>query len=144
MYDQIDTNVRFASMRQINAAIEHLHQGDWECAITLAAAAEGILPPTDEPHFRQKVKKMSDSSEIKAAGGATGANDYINWLKHGSLEQGGKRIENVTISALEVIGTIWRAITKFEANYVKGPADRTPQILAFANWAREHLGASPA
>jgi hypothetical protein len=139
MYDQIDTNVHFASMRQINAAIEHLHRGDWECAITLAAAAEGMLPPTDEPHFRQKIKQMSNSSEVKAAGGSTGANDYINWLKHGTLKQGGDRIENVTISALEVIATIWRAISKFEAVYVAGPADRTPQMWSFANWAREHL-----
>ena len=69
-------------MRQIYCAIEHLHQGDFECAITLAGAAEGILPDTDEAHFRQKVKALSKSPEIRATGGATGPNDYINWLKH--------------------------------------------------------------
>jgi hypothetical protein len=55
----IETHVRYASMRQIHAAIEHVHREDYECAITLAGAAEGILPDTDEPHFRQKVKALS-------------------------------------------------------------------------------------
>jgi hypothetical protein len=30
-----------ASLRQLHAAIDHLHDGDYECAITLAGAAEG-------------------------------------------------------------------------------------------------------
>ena len=58
----IDTHVRLASMRQIHCAIEHLHRGDFESAITLACAAEGILPDTDEPHFREKVKALSKFS----------------------------------------------------------------------------------
>lgn len=122
----VQTKIQFASMRQINAAIEHLHGGDFECAITLAGAAEGMLPDTDDPHFRQKVKALSVSPEIQAEGGATGPNDYINWLKHGSLKRGGPRVESATISQLEVIATIWRAITKFEATYGASPADRTP------------------
>jgi hypothetical protein len=80
-------------MRQIHCAIEHLHQGDFECAITLAGAAEGILPDTDEAHFRQKVQALSKSPEIRAAGGATGANDYINWLKYGRVARDGARVE---------------------------------------------------
>jgi hypothetical protein len=47
----IETNVRYASMRQIHVAIECHNQQHWECAITLAAAAEGMLPATDESHF---------------------------------------------------------------------------------------------
>jgi hypothetical protein len=137
--DHIETTVRFASMRQIHAAIEHLHRGDFECAITLAGAGEGMLPETDEPTFRQKVKALSASAEIKAEGGATGPNDYINWLKHGSLIRGGPRVENARITELEVIATIWRAITKFEVVYVVVSADQTPQMLSFANWARAHL-----
>jgi hypothetical protein len=38
-------------MRQIHAAIKHLDRGDFECAITLAAAGEEMLPPKDKPHF---------------------------------------------------------------------------------------------
>src|SRR6185295_3672791 len=133
---QIETKVQFASMRQINAATEHLHRGDFECAITLAGAAEGILPDTDEAHFRQKVKELATKPEIKAAGGATGPNDYINWLKHGTLVKGGPRFENATILEVEVLAVIWRAITKFRVTY---PEVRTPQMLSFENWARSHL-----
>jgi hypothetical protein len=133
--ESIETNVRFASMRQIHAAIDHLHRGDFECAITLAGAAEGMLPNTDEPHFRQKVKALSTSPEIKAEGGATGPNDYINWLKHGQIERGGPRIETATISELEMIAVVWRAITKFQATY----NDTTPQMQSFAEWAKSHL-----
>src|SRR4051812_891867 len=97
----IDTHIRLASMRQIHAAIEHLHRGDYECAITLAGAAEGMLPETDNAYFRQKILELSKSPEIKAAGGATGPNDYINWLKHGSIVNGGPRIENALIPAME-------------------------------------------
>jgi hypothetical protein len=117
-----------ASMRQIHCAIEHLHRGDYECAITLAGAAEGMLPDTDAPHFRQKVKALSESPEINAAGGATGPNDYTNWLKHGG-------VENATIPAEESVALIWRAITKFNVTY----NDLSPQMLSFQNWARQWL-----
>ena len=58
----IETNIHSASMRQIHAAIAHLHSGDFECAITLAAAGEEMLPETDKPHFHQKIKELSASS----------------------------------------------------------------------------------
>jgi tRNA threonylcarbamoyladenosine modification (KEOPS) complex Cgi121 subunit len=83
----IDTHIRLASMRQIHVAIEHLHRGDYECAIILAGAAEGILPDTWKPHFRQKAKAFAKSPEIQAEGGATGENDFINRLKHGSRDR---------------------------------------------------------
>jgi hypothetical protein len=130
----IDTNIRHASMRQIHCAIEHVYRGDYECAITLAAAAEGMLPDTDEPHFRQKEVELSKSPEIKAAGGAIGPNDYINWLKHGSFG-GGPRVENATIPAEESLKTVWRAITKYRASY----DDLSPQMLSFRGWATEWL-----
>jgi hypothetical protein len=61
------------------------------------------------------------------------------WLKHASLKIGGPRIEEATITELEVIYTIWRAISKFQAVYRATDADRTPQMLRFENWARERL-----
>ena len=124
----IDTNIRLASMRQIYCAIEHLKRGDYECAITLAGAAEGMMPDTDAPTFRQRVKALSKSPEIRAAGGATGPNDYANWLKHGG-------VENATIPAEEGVALIWRAITKYNVTY----NDPSPQMLTFADWAKEWL-----
>jgi hypothetical protein len=65
--------------------------------------------------------------------GAKGANDVINWLKHGTVN--GKRVEKATISELEMIVTIYRAISKFSAVY----DDLSPQMKAFCDSAREHL-----
>ena len=38
-------------MRQIHCAIEHLHRGDYECAITLAGAAEKYIAGHPEIGF---------------------------------------------------------------------------------------------
>src|SRR6266849_4216515 len=40
---QIESTLRLASLRQIHAAIDHLHKSEFESAITLASAAEGVL-----------------------------------------------------------------------------------------------------
>ena len=50
-------------------------QGDFECAITLAAAAEGILPPTDKPHMFEKVRALEKSLPDEDG---NRANDIIN------------------------------------------------------------------
>jgi hypothetical protein len=131
----IDTHIRLASMRQIHCAIEHLHRGDYECAITLAGAAEGMLPDTWKPHFRQKVKEFSKSGEINAEGGAVDPNDYINWLKHGTLVKNGPRIEHATIPAEESVVVIGRAITKYNAVY----DDCSPQMVSFLKNLKEWL-----
>lgn len=131
----IDTHIQLASMRQIHRAIDHLHAGDYECAITLAGAAEGILPETWKPHFRQKVKEFTKAPEIQEAGGATGENDFINWLKHGSLKRGGPRFETVTISAEESLVVVYRAITKYRAVY----DDLSPQMSSYLGWLKVWL-----
>jgi hypothetical protein len=129
----IDTYIRLASMRQIHGAIEHVHRGDYECAITLASAAENMLLEPDTPYLRQKIKAVSDSEEIKSAGGATGPNDYATWLKHGTLN--GVKTENVTIPAEESVAWVCRAISKFKTVY----DDLSPQMTSFRQWAKEWL-----
>jgi hypothetical protein len=138
----IDTCVRYASMRQIHAAIEHLHRGDFECAITLAAAGEAILPLTDKPTFHDKAKTVENKLGAQPDG-VTGANDVINWLKHGEIKDkaAGKnrRYETATIEELEAITVIYRGITKFEAIFED---QKTPQMLSFKNWVLERLQTS--
>jgi hypothetical protein len=48
--DQIEISRKLAAQRQINAAIAHLENAELECAITLAGAAEEILPDNYEPY----------------------------------------------------------------------------------------------
>jgi hypothetical protein len=112
-------------MRQIHAAIEHLQRGDFECAMTLAAAGEGMLPSTDEPQFRELARM-------------TEVDDTVDWLRHGLMkDKENRRRERgqiVTIEESEVIFVIYRAIAKFDAVFGD---QKTPQMVSFricANW----------
>jgi hypothetical protein len=106
-------------MRQIHAAIEHLRRGDLECAMTLAAAGEGMLPPTDEPHFRELARM-------------TEVNDIVDWLRHGPMKdkENRRRVrgQTVTIKESEAIFVIYRAIAKFDAVFGD---QKTPQMISF-------------
>jgi hypothetical protein len=124
----IETCVRYASMRQIHAAIEHLHRGDFECAITLAAAGQGMLPPTDEPHFRK----------LEAA---AGVDDIVAWLAHGQVKDQMSatwvRREIVTIEESQVISFIYRAVAKFDTIFGD---QKTPQMISFRIFAMRRMG----
>ena len=123
----IETCVRYASMRQIHAAIEHLRRGDFECAMTLAAAGEGMLPPTDEPHFRELARM-------------TEVNDIVDWLRHGPTKDKENRRrgrgQSVTIEESEAIFVIYRAIAKFDAVFGD---QKTPQMVSFRICATRSL-----
>ena len=43
-----ETTRQLASLYQINGALEHFHEHEFECAITLASAAEGVLPDAED------------------------------------------------------------------------------------------------
>ena len=90
----IEVTPKVASMRQIHAAIEHEAKQNFECSITLAAAGEGMLLVTENEHFHKKVKEFA-ASLPEATEGATGPNDVITWLKHGTYK--GKKCEKATI-----------------------------------------------
>jgi hypothetical protein len=133
----IEVTLKVASMRQIHAAIEHEAKQNFECSITLAAAGEGMLPITENEHFHKKVKEFAVSLP-EATEGATGPNDVITWLKHGTYK--GKKCEKATIEHVEVMVTIWRAISKFHAVY----DEVSPQMVSWANATRERLAAEKA
>src|ERR1051325_10474338 len=48
---KVETTIEQAARRQIHLAIALLHRSELEAAITLAAAAEGMLPKPDKPYF---------------------------------------------------------------------------------------------
>jgi hypothetical protein len=128
--EKIEIDVRSASLVQIHDAIDHLHKLDFVSAITLASAAEGILPDTDKPHLFPRLKALVDSFP-KDSQGATGVNDFTNWTKHGSHER-------ATISEFEVMLTIARAASKFIALY----GGQSPQMREFTEWAIARLEAA--
>jgi hypothetical protein len=114
-------------MRQIHAAIEHLQRGDFECAMTLAAAGEGMLPSTDEPKFRELARM-------------TEVNDTVDWLRHGPMEDKENRKrgrgQSITIEESEAIFVIYRAIAKFDAVFGD---QKTPQMVSFRIYANRKL-----
>jgi hypothetical protein len=137
--EAIKTNIRLAAMRQIHSAIEHLKEGHYEAAITLAAAAEGMLPETQARHLRQDIKEISKRPDIQEESeGSKNPNACIHWLKHGTVD--GKCVEGITIPAEENVVIVCRAITKFHALY----SDLSPQMVAFhviaTRWTATHQG----
>lgn len=119
----IETSVRYASMRQIHAAIDHFHRGDFECAATLAAAGRGMLPVVDNAALPELEARLARVETVD------------HWLAHGTiLDRSGKtgRRENIIIRTAEVVIAIQVAIARFEAAF---PDQKPPQMVGFRLWA---------
>lgn len=116
----METTKKESSHRQIQAAIAHFHQGELDCAITLAAAAEGILPATEDPNIFKAIREHTNAQDIDF-------NLVINWLKH----SGGP--EPVDISEFEATLTIARAISKFIAVFHQNAR----QFEEFLRWGHK-------
>lgn len=98
----IETSKQLASQRQIEAAILHHRNGAFECAITLAHAGENVAS-------KPGIVSLLDRLKEKMFG--TDHNMFANWLKHASGPK------TATISELEVLAMIQRAISKYNAAY---------------------------
>jgi hypothetical protein len=109
-----ETTRELSALRQINAAIQHFREGELECAITLAAAAEGQLPEPGATYLFATMKRAVPFSEFDH-------NLFINWLKHPNEP------DDITISGLEATLTLLRAISKFRAVY----RHLSPEMKAF-------------
>ena len=115
----IKTSKKLSAQRQTIAAIAHLHSKDYECAITLAGAADGQVKERSTTHLFRLILKRFSSDE---------ANAFIHWMKHPSGP------ENAEIEELEVVTTIIRAIQKYVDTY-----DETcPHFESFSEWCMAH------
>jgi hypothetical protein len=119
MVDHVKTSKQLSALRQVRAAIEHFHKGEFECAMTLAAAGEGQLSDKGIKFFWRILKLRAPAEDF---------NLFINWLKHATGP------DKAIISEFEVVLTIARAIHKFVAAYSKSCAE----FEAFSKWAVEH------
>jgi hypothetical protein len=121
----IETTKKLAAQRQIDAAIAHLHKAELECAITLAAAAERLLPDTDKPHIFAYLRKHPSFKNKEVD-----FNETITWLKHKV------KPDTKVIFEFEAAVIIARAMSKFSAVYDDGPSE-WGQFLEWAE-ARGH------
>lgn len=112
------TSVKEASLGQTLAAIYHFHRGELDCAITLAAAGEGILPRTTAWHIHAALQPRKREID---------PNLMINWLKHGG------DYDEAEISEFEAVVAIARSITKFIAVYKQSH----PKYEEFLRWSCE-------
>ena len=132
--EEIETDVRRASLRQIDAAIDHLRKSEFEAAISLASAAEGISPATDKPHLFKTLKTWGYRFH-QISGVRQVSTILLIGLSTAKMTRAPKRRK---ISELEVITTISRAISKFAAVY----DGLSPQMAAFRDWAIARIQAS--
>jgi hypothetical protein len=111
----VKTTKKLSALRQTCAAIEHLHKKDYECAITLAGAAEGQVKEKTTNHLFRLILKTFRSDE---------ANVFIHWLKHPS------GLDKAEITEQEVVVTIIRAVQKFVDTY----EESHPRFETFSEW----------
>lgn len=114
-----------AASRQVDAAIDALQRGDFDVALTLAGAAEGMIR-RDGPHMFAWLR-----DNPKAAERFPNKKQWIDelnreyyWLKHGGEE-------TMEIDCATAVFMIARAMTKLEV--------WTPKMDAFKPWLLENL-----
>jgi hypothetical protein len=95
--------------------VDHFEKKDYECAITLAGAAEGQIKEKTLNHLFRLMRAKWPSDE---------ANMFIHWMKHASGP------ENAEIEELEVVTTIIRAIQKYVGAY----ETMHPKFQTFSDW----------
>jgi hypothetical protein len=115
-----------AMTRQIEAAIDALKRGDYDVAVTLAGAAEGMIQRDgphmfaylrDSPRVQDKFSKKDWIATI---------NRELYWLKHGGQNE-------MEIECADAVFMIARATTKLEK--------WTPKMEEFRGWLKNNIDA---
>ncbi len=99
-----------AATRQITAAIKHFEHKEYECAVTLAGAAEGQLSTKDGSKHLFEELKIRMPPELKdEKDWSSWLNATRDWLKHRTPHWGDEWEVTERAAALMIA----RAITKF-------------------------------
>jgi hypothetical protein len=119
----VRTTKKLSAMRQILMAIRCIDSVDYECAVTLAGAAEGqidekLIPADTEPHLFRVIRKYFSSEAT---------NEDVVWMKHPSGEN------DREVTQFDVALTISRAIQKYVAAY----QETHVKFEEFSQWAVE-------
>jgi hypothetical protein len=118
-----------AVIRQVHGAIEHIYKGEFECAITLAGAAEGQSSHQNKATLFAELKvrvppEFKDEKQWIAR-----LNAVRDWLKHPTPQYG----DEWTISEYDAVIMTIRALSKFQWEHRQS----TERIEAFLDWCRE-------
>jgi hypothetical protein len=126
---QIETTKRLAAQRQIDAALGHLHKSELEAAITLATAAEGLLPDAEGRRVSAYLQEHKLSKQVDI-------DKTIEWLKRNAPP------DAATIFEFEAAVVMARVMSKFAAAYTDAPAE----WYDFLSWgvAKGHWATLPS
>lgn len=113
-----------AASRQVDAAIDALERGDFDIALTLAGAAEGMIERTGLHMFGELKKSPNALARFSQKEWITILNTERDWLKHG----GQPAMEIECSSAAFMIA---RAASKLE--------DWTSRMTKFKIWLLANL-----
>jgi hypothetical protein len=108
-----------AASRQIDAAIDALQAGDYDVALTLAGAAEGMIVRTGHHMFRWLKQHPRAMERFDQKQWIAILNSERDWLKHGGQPA-------MQICCADAAFMIARAASKLE--------DWTPKMVAFKIW----------
>ena len=122
-----------AAQQQLEGSIAEMFLGNWACSITLAGAAEGMLPEPLEKKDVFAVSRDHAVSELKLSqkDAVTQLNDKRDWLKH---TQSNAPRPSLEIDQLDALIMIFRAYSRF----VIATEAKSNMITIFENWAQQH------
>lgn len=112
-----------AASRQISAAIDALERGAYDVAITLAGAAEGMLPEiASQPLFRMLRDNPNVPPHIERKHWLSAINAERDWLKHPTTVLG----DTLEIDLNDACIMVLRALAKLP--------EWTPRMELFKDW----------
>ncbi len=127
-----------AAQHQLEGAIHNLFIGNWVSAITLAQAAEGILPQHPVyPDFMKLKPRVAENLGVSERFISDTMNKKAKWLRHDKSSDPNAS-EKIEISQLDAAIMILRAFTRFAAHHMPiGPNEvLSEQIFEFQKWLR--------
>jgi hypothetical protein len=112
--------------RQTEAAIEALVRGDFDIAITLAGAAEGMLE-RDGPHMFSFLRDSPRVHDVEKKSWIAALNNERDWLKHPNGP------ETLLLEQEHAAFMIARAASKLEVE------NWTPRMEEFKKWLLKNI-----
>jgi hypothetical protein len=124
---QLQISKEQAATRHIEAAIDFLRRGDFDLAITLAGAAEGMLEGTPRTSLFEMLRDSPKVADIGNKDWISSLNTERDWLKHPTPQL---PREMIFVRAQASI-MIARAVSRLSIG--------SPVISEFASWFIDYL-----
>jgi hypothetical protein len=122
------TTKKEAALRQIGVAVKLLVQGEYEAAITVAGAAEGMMKTGGFPTpIFEDLRDRRPAEFATEAQWVNSLNETLYWLKHNGDQ------EDRAISEFDAWLMISRALTKYHGSFGEKP---TEEADALVSWGR--------